>query len=291
MRRFGPIVGFAIGLAIGSVAYVHAQPGNPLNPFSSTAGDKQRAREYDKDGDHVGVNLKGLSTTPTPAAPDRCYAYCDGAADQLKLSVDGGAFTAIGGSGTGSNCLTCATPGVLSINGETTDIRRLKPKDATGTNQSNAQLIIQGGCGTGSGNGGDVAFAVCPLSTPGATPNTPQSVWGVISSTGHLLPLLPDTYNIGSDILRVFNIYVNRLHTTSIADTTSSWELGGGHIVPAINGAQNLGELLTAINEIYATEVHISGVSGTGKVVCVKSDGFLGVCSDAPGGGGTCTCG
>ncbi len=39
-------------------------------------------------------------------------------------------------------------------------------------------------------------------------------------------------------------------------------------------------------------EVNVSGVSGdgTGKVICIKSDGNFGTCSDQPGGSGTCTC-
>ena len=42
---------------------------------------------------------------------------------------------------------------------------------------------------------------------------------------------------------------------------------------------------------ISGTEIGLTGVTGTGKAVCVKSDGNFGVCSDAVGGGGTCTCG
>lgn len=38
-------------------------------------------------------------------------------------------------------------------------------------------------------------------------------------------------------------------------------------------------------------ELTIGGVSGSGKAVCVKADGDLGVCADAVGAGGTCTCG
>lgn len=40
-------------------------------------------------------------------------------------------------------------------------------------------------------------------------------------------------------------------------------------------------------------EANISGISGdgTGKVVCIKSDGNLGTCSTTVGAGGTCTCG
>lgn len=40
-------------------------------------------------------------------------------------------------------------------------------------------------------------------------------------------------------------------------------------------------------------EVEVVGVSGdgSGKAVCVKSDGNLGTCSTAPNGSGVCTCG
>lgn len=40
-------------------------------------------------------------------------------------------------------------------------------------------------------------------------------------------------------------------------------------------------------------ELNVSGVSGdgSGKVVCIKSDGNMGTCSSAVGAGGTCTCG
>ena len=39
-------------------------------------------------------------------------------------------------------------------------------------------------------------------------------------------------------------------------------------------------------------EANIGGVAsdGSGKVVCIKSDGTLGTCTDTPDGGGTCTC-
>lgn len=42
-----------------------------------------------------------------------------------------------------------------------------------------------------------------------------------------------------------------------------------------------------------AGEARLSGVAGdgTGKVVCVKSDGNFGTCSDAPNSSGVCTCG
>jgi hypothetical protein len=43
----------------------------------------------------------------------------------------------------------------------------------------------------------------------------------------------------------------------------------------------------------FEDEIRASGISGdgSGKAVCIKADGNLGTCSDAVGGGGTCTCG
>ena len=40
-------------------------------------------------------------------------------------------------------------------------------------------------------------------------------------------------------------------------------------------------------------ELDVAGISGdgSGSVVCVKSDGDLGTCSDAPDASGNCTCG
>lgn len=40
-------------------------------------------------------------------------------------------------------------------------------------------------------------------------------------------------------------------------------------------------------------ELNVSGISGdgSGQVVCIKGDGALGTCSDAPNVNGTCTCG
>jgi len=47
-----------------------------------------------------------------------------------------------------------------------------------------------------------------------------------------------------------------------------------------------------SMNATIYGDVNITSVSGdgSGKVVCIKADGNLGTCSDAPGAGGTCTC-
>lgn len=47
---------------------------------------------------------------------------------------------------------------------------------------------------------------------------------------------------------------------------------------------------ITSAGAASAAELSLTGVTGSGKAVCVKSDGALGVCGDAVGGSGTCTC-
>ena len=56
--------------------------------------------------------------------------------------------------------------------------------------------------------------------------------------------------------------------------------------VAAIDSCETAGSILTT----FTDEVTITGVTGSGKAVCVKADGNLGVCADAVGAGGTCTC-
>lgn len=74
-------------------------------------------------------------------------------------------------------------------------------------------------------------------------------------------------------------------------------------VVIASDGADKLGWLThndtdfvidTDSGDIkLAAEVEATGISGdgSGSVVCVKADGNLGTCSDAPDGSGNCTCG
>jgi len=50
---------------------------------------------------------------------------------------------------------------------------------------------------------------------------------------------------------------------------------------------------ITLVKDVTVTqELRVAGIEadGSGKAVCIKADGFLGTCSDAVGGGGTCTC-
>lgn len=48
---------------------------------------------------------------------------------------------------------------------------------------------------------------------------------------------------------------------------------------------------VTTAGAVSAAELSLTGVTGTGKAVCVKADGALGVCSTVVAADGTCTCG
>jgi len=94
------------------------------------------------------------------------------------------------------------------------------------------------------------------------------------------------------------------LKLSSTADYTTAVGWSGSELVinqPSafIIAGQDLGVGTTAPtqklhvegNVNVTGEVWIDGVSGTGKVVCVKADGSLGVCGDQPDASGECTCG
>jgi hypothetical protein len=69
----------------------------------------------------------------------------------------------------------------------------------------------------------------------------------------------------------------------TISGTAERW---AGNTYPA--NYIDFNDSATAVT--VSTELNITGVTGSGKAVCVKADGNLGVCSDAVGAGGTCTC-
>lgn len=59
----------------------------------------------------------------------------------------------------------------------------------------------------------------------------------------------------------------------------------------AVRTANDAGYSSMIMQDAYLYgELLIGGVTGSGKAVCVKADGYLGVCGDAVGAGGTCTC-
>lgn len=373
MRRLGPLIAFAVGLALGSVIVVAAQPGVPN--FGSTQAQKHRAREYDRDGDRVGVNIRGVSTTPTPALPDRCFSYCDAATGQLKMSFDGGPFSAFAGetgcacpgAGTDSTCVgsqaacagdmsvcvgdacsagddatcvggVCAAvdggtgygSGVI-VSGECIAVGRgaqcagaghviigtvdanapindpvqiffggrqefatppdiiLQPPQGVGTNVVGADTTISSGRPTGNGLAGSIFFRTSTPGSSGSILGTLASRWQV-EPDGDLVPVTNNAYHLGSTALRVALVHMN-----GFADDVGQWDLASGHIVPTINLTQDLGSgdigTPLRIRRVNAGEINLSGVTGSGKAVCVKADGDLGVCADAVGAGGTCTCG
>ena len=75
-------------------------------------------------------------------------------------------------------------------------------------------------------------------------------------------------------------------------DAADKWTIqstASGNALDVINDTTAVVSVSTA-GAVSAAELSLTGVTGTGKAVCVKSDGVLGVCGDAVGGSGTCTC-
>jgi hypothetical protein len=96
-----------------------------------------------------------------------------------------------------------------------------------------------------------------------------------------IYPATTTTYDIGSATYAWNAVYTESL---SITGTSERW---AGNTYPA-----NLIDFNdSASSVVIEPELSIEGVTGSGKAVCVKADGNLGVCSDAVGASGTCTCG
>ena len=102
-RGFGAWILIILILILAWRAF--GQPGNPNKPYGSTKAEQLLKGEYDKDGDHIEVNMRKLATpvgTPTPLAASRCAIRCTG--DGFKYAVGGG-FKPL----TGAN--SCECPG------------------------------------------------------------------------------------------------------------------------------------------------------------------------------------
>ena len=73
-------------------------------------------------------------------------------------------------------------------------------------------------------------------------------------------------------------------------DTWTVRSTATGNALDVLNEASAVVSVSTT-GAVSAAELSLTGVTGTGKAVCVKADGAMGVCSDVVGASGTCTCG
>lgn len=418
MRRalLAVLVGCIVGLAVATLG----QPGQPGQPFGSTEAERQRAREYTRDGEHVGVNLKFVNRTPTPSAAEFCFIRCDTATDQLLASIDGGAFapfggvsgctcpgtglqsTAVGSAATASGsdsvavgvasaagatsiaighasgatgsdevCIgqaaTCAGTGSIGIGqaanvtagctcvgdvcaannsgvGFGSGVTVLGLNSVAIGNSANASVAAPGGVAVGrlaactaddtvaigissvasadfatalgasaTASGVD-SSALGNASTASADDAVAVGAGASASSEGCIAigsgaacsavntmvvgspsePLVSVASGTANTDMGVAATPWRRTYTNAVrrgsADAGIEFAADGGLNPTDPLGGQDLGTPTDLWGTIYATELTLTGVTGTGKAVCVKSDGSLGVCSDAVGAGGTCTC-
>jgi hypothetical protein len=321
-----------IGAVTLYVVVACAQPGNPLNPFGSPAGDKQRAVEYNKDGDREAINMRARATgtgtpngTPTPAPTGRCVIRCQG--DKLLADINGAPWGVIasGGSPSGNGCAcsgagTDSTAvGVSSAAAGTNGVAIGKSSSAAATNAiaigksaTVTDTCIAIGTAAVCNAAGDGVFGSNTLpinrlivghglqdASAADVVITGTSVSGT-NTAGRSVRLRgsPSTGSGASGGVVIETCTTGSSGTTINPCTTTRGffvEQGTGNLIP-ITLSETIGDLLDRVPTIYVTqieavEIHATGVSGTGKVVCVKSDGNFGQCSDAPNGSGVCTCG
>lgn len=88
----------------------------------------------------------------------------------------------------------------------------------TGTNLSAAVRIfrVAGARGTGTGDGGPVRFATAPAGASGSALNALVDRWEIDANSGYLLPLTDVLYDIGTDVKRVQNIFVQDLQALGV---------------------------------------------------------------------------
>lgn len=86
----------------------------------------------------------------------------------------------------------------------------LKGQDGSGTNIVGANLVVQSGAGTGTGDGGQILLQYAPAGTTGTATNayvTKVAVNANVNVTANVLPTANATYNLGSTSLRWSSVY------------------------------------------------------------------------------------
>jgi hypothetical protein len=79
--------------------------------------------------------------------------------------------------------------------------------NASGTNIAAAAFNIYGGRSTGNAAAGDIVLGTAAAGASGSSLNAIVNRWKIDAESGALLPMLDDTYDIGSGALRVGNYY------------------------------------------------------------------------------------
>lgn len=219
--------------------------------------------------------------------------------NQTWVSVSGSGGSVIGSNANGwintSDSISLATP-TNNVSMSSLFVDNINSKVAVGTNQTNAKFTVNGTTNLTSGDvfiRGNMTFtglaAGGGLLLPSSTSlKLGTSGAGAIGYKGVTSDFINAIGGVGDIAFRA-----DSGKGLLFGNTTTGWlymngttgNLGIGTTIPSqkieVVGSAKIGG-----------EANITGISGdgAGKAVCIKSDGNLGTCSDAVGGGGTCTC-
>ena len=126
-------------------------------------------------------------------------------------------------------------------------VATLRAQNGVGTDITAANLIIQGGAGTGSGNGGEIVFRYATAGVSGASTNVyanKMNIGADINMSSDLIPTANATFDLGSTSLRWDNVWgisssalyadlAERYHADEVYDEGTVVVFGGTNEITA----------------------------------------------------------
>jgi hypothetical protein len=158
----------------------------------------------------------------------------------------------------------------------------IRPSAKSGTNGAGTALFLEGGRGTGTGVSSGIGFKIPLAGVSGTGSNSASLVWS-IDGTGDFVS------SIGSGNVDIKLKDADALVLGTGGDGQIYFNGTNLIIIPDAVGS---GYLSVSGDARVVGEFRANGVAsdGTGKVVCIKSDGNMGTCTTAVDSGGACTC-
>lgn len=271
-----------------------------VNPYVELAGVNATGRTLGTAASHVGYGIElsanGFTTNPIVIAggQSNSNSYSGLSVGAGWVEVTGTAFNQ---NGQGSGLTDAQNAGVNVAGGDVSLVGlQARPQGTTkwGLNYSAGTVSLGGNDfqGVTAGiNGLTLTGAVQYLSATGKTLTDQGNFFW--DNTNHRLGI--GLNNPASKL--VVSESTNAVYAAIIANSGGSGQ--GLNVKAASVGTpttvarfQDNAQTITGVDILSDGEMLVSSLTGvTGKAVCVKSTGYLGVCSTVPNASGVCTCG